>query len=41
MRCVKTDWGDSTEKGFFIFGDVSVKRVGEHRLLFSLFEYRK
>ena len=24
-----------------MFGDVSVKRVGEHRLLFSLFELQK
>ncbi|KAF4554852.1 Velvet factor-like protein 1 [Elsinoe fawcettii] len=27
--------------GFFVFGDVSVKRLGEHRLLFSLYELQK
>ena len=27
--------------GFFVFGDVSVKRLGEHRLLFSLYEIKK
>lgn len=27
--------------GFFVFGDVSVKKLGEHRLLFSLFELHK
>ena len=30
-----------TDGGFFVFGDVSVKKVGEHRLLFSLFELQK
>ena len=27
--------------GFFVFGDISVKIPGEHRLSFSLFELRK
>jgi len=27
--------------GFFVFGDVSVKRLGEHRLLLSLYEIKK
>lgn len=30
-----------SEGGFFVFGDVSVKRLGEHRLLFSLYEIKK
>ncbi|KAF2153871.1 hypothetical protein K461DRAFT_266973 [Myriangium duriaei CBS 260.36] len=32
---------DSKDGGFFVFGDVSVKKLGEHRLLFSLFELHK
>ncbi|KAG8626364.1 hypothetical protein KVT40_005309 [Elsinoe batatas] len=32
---------DSKDGGFFVFGDVSVKRLGEHRLLFSLYELQK
>lgn len=30
-----------SDGGFFVFGDVSVKRLGEHRLLFSLYEIKK
>lgn len=29
---------DSRDGGFFVFGDLSVKRTGEYKLLFSLFE---
>ncbi|PNS16657.1 hypothetical protein CAC42_4621 [Sphaceloma murrayae] len=32
---------DNKDGGFFVFGDVSVKRLGEHRLLFSLYELQK
>ncbi|KAI9692390.1 MAG: hypothetical protein M1822_006621 [Bathelium mastoideum] len=32
---------DNRDGGFFVFGDLSVKIVGEHRLHFSLFEMRK
>lgn len=31
----------SADGGFFVFGDVSVRRLGEHRLLFSLYELQK
>ncbi|TKX20564.1 hypothetical protein C1H76_7375 [Elsinoe australis] len=32
---------DNKDGGFFVFGDVSVRRLGEHRLLFSLYELQK
>lgn len=31
----------ATDGGFFVFGDVSVRLLGRHQLLFSLFELRK
>ena len=31
----------TSDGGFFVFGDLSVKIVGDHKLHFSLFEMRK
>ena len=39
MRCV-TNF-ETKDGGFFVFGDLSVKKLGEHKLLFSLFELNK
>ncbi|KAK4935870.1 hypothetical protein LTR28_010275, partial [Elasticomyces elasticus] len=33
--------GKEKDGGFFVFGDVSVKKIGKHRLRFSLFDMRK
>lgn len=32
---------DSKDGGFFVFGDLSAKRIGEYKLMFSLFELQK
>ncbi|KAG8630744.1 hypothetical protein KVT40_002363 [Elsinoe batatas] len=37
----KTVINQQISLGFFVFGEVSVKRLGEHRLLFSLYELDK
>lgn len=31
----------NADGGFFVFGDLSIRTLGKHRLVFSLFELRK
>ena len=40
VKCA-SDEGVTTDGGFFVFGDLSVKIEGEFRLLFSLYEMLK